>query len=238
VILNWSTHIQTYLTLVNTCANFSSGLEFGKKLSTATISPDTLSSVSLVLAYRLYISCRACHKQCNRFVTKPRWQPSRILDVGVEGDTEWKLRICSERGYSSPNHLTLSYCWGSSQSLLLTSSKVEAFGRGHPICEIPRTFRDAVLVACRLSILNSVSLDLFMYYTRLQWRLAIRAVDDAGCLYIRLAILQPRLLLIPKVDFSGHDITPWNRRLAQCTRQVLSSFGEIVNEEVVFRGPQ
>ncbi|EPE27936.1 heterokaryon incompatibility protein [Glarea lozoyensis ATCC 20868] len=128
------------------------GSKSKKKFLFANISPSTSSFASLSLAYQWYISCRACHKQCNRLVKRPRWMPTRLLDIGVEGDANWKLHVQSQDGCISPNYVTLSYRWGSSPTPMLTQSTITEFRRGRPICDLPQTFKDAIVVARRFSI--------------------------------------------------------------------------------------
>lgn len=78
--------------------------------------------------------------------------PTRLLDIGIDGDHLWKLHITAETPIISHNYITLSYRWGTSQALTLTGTNIEELRRGKPIGELPLTFRDAVTVARRLSI--------------------------------------------------------------------------------------
>lgn len=82
---------------------------------------------------------------------RPKWCPTRLLDIGLEGNKWWKLCL-SEDFSSPPNYITLSYRWGSSPSITLSHSNIEEFRRGKLISDLPRTFRDSVVVARRFSI--------------------------------------------------------------------------------------
>ncbi|ERF71712.1 hypothetical protein EPUS_05584 [Endocarpon pusillum Z07020] len=98
------------------------------------------------------MSCRACHSRCNRLVKRPKWYPTRLLDIGVSGDSTWALRTCSKEPPSSPNYMTLSYRWGSVPCLKLLRSNIEELSTGKPIRDLPLTFRDSIAVARRFSI--------------------------------------------------------------------------------------
>lgn len=98
------------------------------------------------------MSCRGFHKQCNRWVKKPRWLPTRLIDIGCEGALTWKLHISDEKPLLSQIYVTLSYCWGSSQPFILTSANIQGFCQGKLISDLPKTFRDAIIVARRLSV--------------------------------------------------------------------------------------
>jgi hypothetical protein len=49
-------------------------------------------------------------------------------------------------------YVTLSYRWGESQSLTLRSDNIEQFRLGLSILSLPRTFQEAIEVACRLNV--------------------------------------------------------------------------------------
>nr|XP_036580365.1 eukaryotic translation initiation factor eif1a-like protein [Colletotrichum truncatum]KAF6788277.1 eukaryotic translation initiation factor eif1a-like protein [Colletotrichum truncatum] len=86
----------------------------------------------------------------------PHWLPTRLVDVGLSGDAEWKLCITSEDLASqppAPRYMTLSYRWGVGQQLLLLGSTLNTFRRGGSlISELPKTFQDLVAVARRFGV--------------------------------------------------------------------------------------
>ena len=125
---------------------------YRNQFRSSRLGSDTSWLISLALAYQWYLSCRALHKQCNQLYKRPKWHPTRLLDIGVQGESTWKLQICSEDQLLSPNYLTLSYRWGSLPCLMLTSSNLDELRRGRLIKDLPRTFRDVIIVARWFSI--------------------------------------------------------------------------------------
>lgn len=79
------------------------------------------------------------------------WCPTRLLYIGLEGDTEWELHLPSERGFTPPKYITLSYRWGSNQKFQLTDRKLKKGFRGR-IQDLPTTFKHAIHVARQLSV--------------------------------------------------------------------------------------
>lgn len=115
----------------------------------------TSSSTTLNKAYFWYESCLYSHDSCKRLpMSSPGWLPSRVLDIGVDGHSEWKLRITLKDIVQSPSppYMTLSYRWGSVTDILLLSSTLDDFRCGNPIEDLPQTFKDFVKVAWRFGI--------------------------------------------------------------------------------------
>ena len=83
---------------------------------------------------------------------RPRWYPKRLLDIGVQGDTEWKLIDTSSCSPASPSYMTLSYRWGSLPALKLTRSTAQAFHCGMPFLNLPQVYKDTVKVAHWFSV--------------------------------------------------------------------------------------
>ena len=112
----------------------------------------TSDPATLALAYRWYMSCRSCHKTCRTMATQLKWHPKRLIDVGVEGNTTWRLLNTSSEQPRSPVYMTLSYRWRKSPSLKLTSQSLAEFSQGLPIKDLPETFRHAIAVLRRFSV--------------------------------------------------------------------------------------
>jgi len=72
--------------------------------------------------------------------------------VRGKGCTQWGLLVSSGDPLSSTNYPTISYRWGSSQTLLLTRKAVAGFRCGRPIHALPQTFKDPVAIARYFSI--------------------------------------------------------------------------------------
>ncbi len=87
-------------------------------------------------------SCKPSHEmQC----------PSRALDLGPENG-EGVIKLTDYAAHLGP-YITLSHCWGTSQSMVsTTSSNLEERRRSIPVADLPKTFRDAVNITKGLGI--------------------------------------------------------------------------------------
>ncbi|KZL74995.1 heterokaryon incompatibility protein [Colletotrichum tofieldiae] len=123
----------------------------------AVQSDSTASAIALGQARDWLAHCRLCHTRCLSIRSaKPgmAWLPTRLLDVGVEGDPRIKL-VLTQQDQVDPlaAYITLSYRWGPQpQKLLLQASNVDSFRRGLLICDLPCTFQDLATVARFLSV--------------------------------------------------------------------------------------
>ncbi|KAI1270860.1 heterokaryon incompatibility protein-domain-containing protein [Xylaria sp. FL0933] len=116
---------------------------------------DTSSSTTLDLAVHWYQSCCGSHPICIRQSQRcPRWLPRRLLDIGSQGETCWRLVLASQDGIAPAPYATLSYRWGPpDRAFRLLRSTLDDFRGGQQrISDLPRTFQDAIVVARRLSI--------------------------------------------------------------------------------------
>lgn len=89
--------------------------------------------------------------------------PSRLIDLGEATDKNDRVRsdevrLISTAGLLSNGpvedrfYVTLSHCWGQAKFTTLTEQNLSQFlGRGIKINTLPRTFRDAIYFARRLS---------------------------------------------------------------------------------------
>lgn len=101
------------------------------------------------LAYNWYHFCQNNHPRCNRQKKHRDWLPSRLLDIGGQEDSLWKLVVVSEDRITPAPYATLSYRWGINQSLRLLSSTFQNFRQGNRISDLPKTFREAITVTRR-----------------------------------------------------------------------------------------
>ncbi|GKT66334.1 heterokaryon incompatibility protein [Colletotrichum tofieldiae] len=92
------------------------------------------------------------HIDCSRLKSPGRFAPSRLIDVGVHGDDNWKLCLYPEDVVDPPEYMTLSYRWGADPTIVLLSSNMDRFRQGEPIQNLPRMFRDAIAVVRKFSI--------------------------------------------------------------------------------------
>jgi hypothetical protein len=109
-------------------------------------------------AYDWYKTCRESHKICQRLRSRERFAPSRLIDVGAEGDNSWKLCLYPKDMADPPNYLTLSYRWARKPTVVLLSSTIDDFRRGAPIDSLPRTrlaIKQAGLTACLACLIGN-----------------------------------------------------------------------------------
>lgn len=125
----------------------------GKKITSAkTHESSTASSAVHKLACTWYNVCRKSHETCKKLGPGKKYTPTRLIDIGIEGNNTWKLCLHPEDIEGFPDYLTLSYRWAKDPTVLLLSSTIDAFRQGTPIAGLPKTFRDAITVARRFSI--------------------------------------------------------------------------------------
>ncbi|KAF8866584.1 HET-domain-containing protein, partial [Acephala macrosclerotiorum] len=84
-------------------------------------------------------NCQSSHTSCAS--TEKPFFPSRILNVGVEGDT---IRL--ESSDPSCPYVALSYCWGTTASLKTTSQTLEKMFENIPVSSLSNTFLNAVRI--------------------------------------------------------------------------------------------
>lgn len=118
----------------------------------SAITASTSSSQSIDSAYSWFTTCRQYHDSCNRLVKSSQWYPTRLIDVGLNKDPQWKLVLPREEDIQQSEYMTLSYRWGFRPFLALTKSTMRAFLDGQPVEDLPTTFRDAIMICRRFSI--------------------------------------------------------------------------------------
>ncbi|KAF4464239.1 heterokaryon incompatibility [Fusarium albosuccineum] len=129
------------------------GAEYEPFISFPELDETTSSPSSLDLAYSWFQTCCEAHPECNRSANnESAWLPTRLLDIGVDGDVIWRLRVVAQDGPVSGPYMTLSYRWGSEPSIQLQQSNIDDFRQGKPIDDLPRTFRDMITVARRFLV--------------------------------------------------------------------------------------
>ena len=86
-------------------------------------------------------TCNTHHKDCSRRVVD--FFPTRILNVGAEGDT---IRLQSSfREFASP-YIALTHCWGAGNILKTTSQTLKERFLGIQSSSLSNTFQDAVRI--------------------------------------------------------------------------------------------
>lgn len=113
----------------------------------------TSSLRSLDQACGWLTSCCVQHPSCSALSKSEQWLPTRLIDIGSEGDDSWKLRVVAEDGLHTPApYIALSYRWGAEPSIMLLKSNMDEFRRGQYITDFPQTFQDLVTVARHFSV--------------------------------------------------------------------------------------
>lgn len=125
----------------------------------------TSSPIALNLANDWYTSCRV-HKACKLPHEMGRC-PTRLIDIGLNHDSQWKVQTFSKEALEYPEYMSLSYRWGSSNFIRLTGSNIRSLHLGRDIADLPLTFREAFIVARRFKIRYIVSLMLRLYPSRI-----------------------------------------------------------------------
>lgn len=118
------------------------------RLQTHTSSPSTLGLISKWIE-----SCQRSHKACQWRKDVAPWQPTRLLDIGRVKDDMLKLVLLSRQpDKAARTYITLSYRWGSKDQPRLLSSNINTLCQGSLIKDLPKTFRDTIVVARTLGV--------------------------------------------------------------------------------------
>lgn len=103
---------------------------------------DTTNITGLLPLIQAWINdCTTNHQPCNRNMYGSL--PTRVLDVGLLGESGVKLYITTEK--QQGQYATLSHCWGRKQIYRLTSETQRALTDGILLSELPKTFIDAIV---------------------------------------------------------------------------------------------
>lgn len=110
------------------------------------------SDATVALARTWIDECVTRHSLCSNTLLSAGG-PTRLLQIisGHDGVMSLQLIACSGLG-PPPPYAALSYCWGGSQSLVLSYVSQEVWLRGVPATMLPQTIKDAVTVAHSLGI--------------------------------------------------------------------------------------
>jgi hypothetical protein len=91
-------------------------------------------------------TCQNTHSKCSQFMQQRKWCPSRLMDIGLNNDAQWRLISPRTGGINICKYMTLSYKWGFRPFLALMESTKNVFHCGLPIENLPPTFKDAVTI--------------------------------------------------------------------------------------------
>lgn len=96
---------------------------------------------------QLLANCARSHAKC---AYKPLSLPTRVIDVGSE-DEEPRLHV--PRSDEQPaEYTTLSHCWGGSRPIETNTKNVQERKNRIPLAQLPKTFKDAVIVTRSLGV--------------------------------------------------------------------------------------
>lgn len=104
---------------------------------------DSVQSFNLIGQW--LAQCREHHDRCNATVPEP-WAPTRLLDIGEEGD-EYVRLVERDSMLQKQPYATLSHCWGTAQLIKTTKSTILERFRGIDNEDLPKTFVDAIRIA-------------------------------------------------------------------------------------------
>lgn len=116
---------------------------------------NTSSDASWELIKPWLTDCTKDHRGCNQEAKQNRWFPTRLIDVGIRksgGAPRLILTAEARLEAGKDAYLALSHSWGSKQMVTLTTENITAFQDEILVDKLAPTFKDAVLVARRLSI--------------------------------------------------------------------------------------
>lgn len=115
------------------------------------LSCTTGSAESLEFATSQLQSCLHNHKECNVSRDDNNWLPSRLICLdGMEEDES--VRLVLSRDINPGPYCTLSHCWGSAEFIKLSKDNLNSFSRKIPMSDLPKTFRESMLVARKLGL--------------------------------------------------------------------------------------
>lgn len=114
----------------------------------AQLSQYTGSDECFQLAKGWLEKCLASHASCSQWSGQSL--PTRLLDVGDSVACERIRLVLAEEVPGGSSYLTLSYCWGKTKPLVLTTALLATFRTSITISALPRTIQDAVDITRRL----------------------------------------------------------------------------------------
>ncbi|KAF2659825.1 HET-domain-containing protein [Lophiostoma macrostomum CBS 122681] len=110
-----------------------------------SVSANTGDGIALDFLVSQYRQCLMQHRGCLQSARSHGFLPTRLIDVGCDGDNFIRLcqreELATERGY-----VVLSHCWGNHRPFTLTTSNAASLRARFPVTLLPKTFRDAIVV--------------------------------------------------------------------------------------------
>jgi hypothetical protein len=112
-------------------------------------SADSSSDASLLQAKGWLRHCLDSHVDCSASTDSLAKLPTRVIVVGHDSENPYLYETeDGERG----NYAALSYCWGQTRTFTTTQSTLQARKDGFVLSGLPKTCRDAIVVARAVGI--------------------------------------------------------------------------------------
>jgi hypothetical protein len=122
-------------------------------LATPMNSDTTSSTESLRVARDWLHNCLEHHPGCKQSDSGVSWYPTRLLYLGETGNDDTNVRLIhTAQNIPTGPYMTLSHCWGSADILKLTRATMPVFCNTIVLKDLPKTFRDAIIVTKTLGI--------------------------------------------------------------------------------------
>jgi hypothetical protein len=113
----------------------------------AQLAKSLASEASFSLAAEWLRQCHQTHARCAEASHAVAGRPTRLVDVGSETTVP---RVVVVDQSQLLEYLTLSHCWGGATILRLLLENLDRLTSGFPMCDLPKTFRDAIMITRRL----------------------------------------------------------------------------------------
>ncbi|KLU86475.1 hypothetical protein MAPG_05487 [Magnaporthiopsis poae ATCC 64411] len=111
------------------------------------IDPDQASEFNFDMILYWIDDCLENHESCPP--QEPAELPTRLVCLGTEED--WSdLRLVQPPPGTKSIYLTLSHCWGGHIETILTKKNLDTFLKHIPFADLPRNFRDALVITRKL----------------------------------------------------------------------------------------
>jgi hypothetical protein len=122
-------------------------------LATPMASDTTSSTESLRVARDWLRNCLEHHPGCKQSDSGVSWYPTRLLYLGETGNDDTNVRLIhTAQEIPAGPYMTLSHRWGSTDTLKLTRATMPIFCNTLVLEDLPKTFRDAIIVTKALGI--------------------------------------------------------------------------------------
>jgi hypothetical protein len=118
------------------------------------MSSDTTSSTESIRVARDWLhDCLEHHPGCKQSDSGVSWYPTRLLYLGETSNDDTNVRLIhTAQNIPTGPYMTLSHRWGSADFLKLTRATMPVFCNTIVLEDLPKTFRDAIIVTKTLGI--------------------------------------------------------------------------------------